>query len=62
VISNGDCSPSLTRIRLAAEFERGRKEKLPDVSNMLALTADAMPFAPVTGGMKGGITGGFIIL
>jgi hypothetical protein len=61
VRSKGDCSPSLTRILLAAELERGRGAKLPEPSNLLALTAEAIPLLPVTGGTNGQITGGFIL-
>jgi len=60
VMSYGECSPSLVRMRLAEEVERGRVEKFPDVSYILACTAEAIPFAPVTGGIKGRIVGGFI--
>jgi hypothetical protein len=49
VISYGDCSPSLVRMRFAEELERGRVEKFPDVSYILACTAEAIPLAPVTG-------------
>jgi hypothetical protein len=61
-MSYGDWSPSLTRMRLAAELERGRLKKFPDGSKRLELTAEAIPFAPVTGGTNGQITGGFMIL
>ncbi len=50
------------RILFAAELEGGRGAKLPDPSNLLALTADAMPLLPVTGGTNGQITGGFIMV
>jgi len=60
VMSYGDCSPSLVRIRFAEELERGRLEKFADGSKRFALTAEAMPFAPVTGGTKGQMVGGFI--
>jgi hypothetical protein len=49
-------------MRFAAEFERGRLKKFPDGSKRLELTEEAMPFAPVTGGTNGQMTGGFMIL
>jgi hypothetical protein len=48
-------------MRFAAEFDLGRVEKFPDGSKRLEFTEEAMPFAPVTGGTKGQITGGFMI-
>jgi hypothetical protein len=59
-MSYSDFSPSLVRIRFAEELERGRLEKFADGSKRFALTAEAMPFAPVTGGTKGQMVGGFI--
>ena len=50
------------RIRFAEELERGRLEKFAEGSKRFALTAEAMPFAPVTGGTKGQIVGGFILI
>jgi hypothetical protein len=48
------------RMRLK-EPVRGRGSKLQEGSKRFAFTVEGLPPAPVTGGTKGQITGGFIV-